>query len=55
MDRERLIKEIEMRDAAALKAFEEAKSNGGPSEVYFLQGRWLALRELLEDIKRGRC
>lgn len=52
MDRDQIIKEIQKRDAAALAAYEEARNHGGPCEALFMRGRWLAIRELLEDIKR---
>ena len=52
MDKAEIIKEIEKRAAAALMAREEAEKHGGPCETYLMQGRWLALQDLLEDIKR---
>mgnify|MGYP007002640688 CR=1 FL=1 len=52
MNKDEIVKELEIRDAAALAAYEEARNHGGPCEVLFMRGRWLAIRELLEDIKR---
>lgn len=52
MDKNQIIEELEKRDAAALAAYEEARNQGGMCEAIFMKGRWLAIRELLEDIKR---
>ncbi len=52
MNKDEIVKELEIRDAAALAAYEKARRHSGPCEIFFTQGRWLAIRELLEDIKR---
>lgn len=52
MNKDEIIKEIEKRAAAALMSWEEAKKKAGPCETFYRQGKWFALQDLLEDIKR---
>lgn len=54
MDKDQIMEEIEKRAAAALMDWEEAKKKAGPCVTFYRRGKYVALQDLLEDIKSKR-